>query len=60
MAAKKTETRKAEHIRICLEEKAQAKNVTAGFMDVRFVHRALPEVNRKDINLSTSFLNHKL
>jgi isopentenyl-diphosphate delta-isomerase len=60
MAAKKTETRKAEHIRICLQEKAQAKNVTAGFMNVRFVHRALPEINRKDINLSTSFLNHKL
>jgi isopentenyl-diphosphate Delta-isomerase len=60
MDAKKTETRKAEHIRICLQEKAQAKNVTAGFMDVRFVHRALPEVNRKDINLSTSFLNHNL
>ncbi len=57
MAAQKTEKRKAEHIRICLEEKAQAKNVTAGFEDIRFVHRALPEVDRKDINLSTSFLN---
>ncbi|MCL1978077.1 MAG: type 2 isopentenyl-diphosphate Delta-isomerase [Candidatus Bathyarchaeota archaeon] len=57
MAAEKTEKRKAEHIRICLEKKAQAKTVTAGFEDIRFVHRALPEVNRKDINLSTSFLN---
>ncbi|XHH08586.1 MAG: type 2 isopentenyl-diphosphate Delta-isomerase [Candidatus Bathyarchaeia archaeon] len=60
MAAQKTEKRKAEHIRICLEEKAQAKNVTAGFEDIRFVHRALPDVDRKDINLSTTFLNHKL
>jgi isopentenyl-diphosphate delta-isomerase len=58
MAAHKTEKRKAEHIRICLQEKAQAKTVTAGFENVRFIHRALPEVNRKDINLSTSFLNH--
>lgn len=58
MAAHKTERRKAEHIRICLEEKAQSKTVTAGFGDVRFVHRALPEVNREDIDLSTSFLNH--
>jgi isopentenyl-diphosphate delta-isomerase len=57
MAAEKTEKRKAEHIRICLDEKAQAKNVTAGFEDIKFVHRALPEVNREDINLSTSFLN---
>ncbi|MCL2642384.1 MAG: type 2 isopentenyl-diphosphate Delta-isomerase [Candidatus Bathyarchaeota archaeon] len=57
MAAEKTERRKAEHIRICLEEKAQAKKVTAGFEDVKFVHRALPEVNREDIDLSTFFLN---
>ncbi|MCL1971359.1 MAG: type 2 isopentenyl-diphosphate Delta-isomerase [Candidatus Bathyarchaeota archaeon] len=56
MSAEKTEQRKAEHIRICLEEKAQAKNVTAGFEDVKFVHRALPEVNREDISLSTVFL----
>jgi isopentenyl-diphosphate delta-isomerase len=59
MAAKKTENRKAEHIRICLQEKAQAKSVTAGFEDIKFVHRALPEVNREDINLSTIFLNKK-
>jgi len=59
MAAKKTEKRKAEHIKICLEQKAQAKNVTTGFEDIKFVHRALPEINRKDINLSTSFLNKK-
>jgi isopentenyl-diphosphate delta-isomerase len=56
MVAEKTEKRKAEHIRICLEEKAQAKAVTAGFDDVKFVHRALPEINREDIDLSVSFL----
>jgi len=57
MAAEKTQKRKAEHIRICLEEKAQSRTVTAGFEDIKFVHRALPEVNREDISLSTSFLN---
>jgi isopentenyl-diphosphate delta-isomerase len=57
--AQKTERRKAEHIRICLEQKAQAKKVTAGFEDITLVHRALPEVNCKEINLSTSFLNKK-
>jgi isopentenyl-diphosphate delta-isomerase len=57
MVAEKTEKRKAEHIRICLEEKAQARKVTTGFEDIKFVHRALPEINREDINLSTSFLN---
>ncbi len=59
MAAQKTEKRKAEHIKICLEQKAQARNVKAGFEDIHLVHRALPEVNRKDINLSTSFLGKK-
>jgi isopentenyl-diphosphate delta-isomerase len=57
--AQKTEKRKAEHIKICLEQKAQATNVKAGFEDIHLVHRALPEVNRKDINLSTSFLGKK-
>ncbi len=57
--AQKTEKRKAEHIRICLEQKAQAKKATSGFEDIHLVHRALPEVNRKDINLSTSFLGKK-
>ena len=56
MAAEKTEKRKAEHIRICLEKKAQARGITAGFEDLRFIHRALPEVNREAIDLSTSFL----
>jgi len=56
MAAEKTEKRKAEHIRICLEKKAQAKTGATGFADVKFVHRSLPEINREDINLSTSFL----
>jgi isopentenyl-diphosphate delta-isomerase len=54
MTAEKTEKRKAEHIRICLEKKAQAKTVTAGFGDIKFIHRALPEINREDINLSTT------
>jgi isopentenyl-diphosphate delta-isomerase len=57
MTAEKTEKRKAEHIQICLKEKAQSRKVTAGFEDIQFVHRALPEINREDINLSTFFLN---
>ena len=55
-----TEKRKADHIRICLEKKAQAKKATAGFEDIQFVHRALPEVDRQKIALSTSFLGKKL
>jgi isopentenyl-diphosphate delta-isomerase len=55
-----TGKRKADHIRICLEQKAQAKKATAGFEDIELVHRALPEVDREKISLSTSFLAKKL
>jgi isopentenyl-diphosphate delta-isomerase len=56
---KQTENRKAEHIRICLDEKAQARKATAGFEDVQFVHRALPEVDKAKIDLSTTVFGHK-
>ena len=58
--AEETEKRKADHIRICLEKKAQAKRATPGFEDVQFIHRALPELDRQKIALSTSFLGKKL
>jgi isopentenyl-diphosphate delta-isomerase len=57
--AETTGKRKDDHIRICLDEKAQAKNATAGFEDIQLVHRALPEINRQTINLSTTFLGKK-
>ena len=55
-----TEKRKAEHIKILLEQKAQARKATTGFEDIQLIHRALPEVDRQKINLSTSFLGKKL
>ncbi len=54
-----TGKRKADHIRICLEKKAQARKATAGFEDIQLVHRSLPEVNKEKIDLSTSFLGKK-
>jgi isopentenyl-diphosphate delta-isomerase len=57
--AEETEKRKADHIKICLNEKAQARKATAGFEDVQFIHRALPEVDKKKIDLSTTFFGHK-
>ncbi|MCX8150487.1 MAG: type 2 isopentenyl-diphosphate Delta-isomerase [Candidatus Bathyarchaeota archaeon] len=57
--AEETQRRKADHIRICLNEKAQAKKTTSGFEDVHFVHKALPEVDKNKIDLSTYFLGHK-
>ena len=58
--AQETGKRKADHIRICLEKKAQARKATAGFEDIQLVHRALPEIDRQKINISTSFLGKKL
>ena len=55
----KTENRKAEHIRICLNKKAQARKAKTGFEDIQFIHRALPEVDKQKIDLSTAVFNHR-
>jgi len=57
--AEETGKRKVDHIKICLDNKAQAKKTTSGFEDIQLIHRALPEVNKKKINLSTTFLGKK-
>ena len=57
--AEETEKRKADHIKICLNEKAQARKATAGFEDIQFIHRALPEVDKAKIDLSTTVFGHK-
>ncbi len=54
-----TEERKSNHIKICLEEDVQARRRTTGFEDIFLVHRALPEIKRDRISLSTSVFNHK-
>jgi len=53
-----TQERKDDHIKICLEENVQAKHVTTGFEDIFFVHRALPEIDREKIDLSTKIFSH--
>lgn len=57
---KRTENRKASHLRICLDEEVQARGVQSGFRDVVFVHRALPEIDKDDIDLFTVFLKKRL
>jgi isopentenyl-diphosphate delta-isomerase len=56
----KTQVRKADHIRICLEEDVQFDRTTNGFDRYRFTHCCLPELNLNEIDLSTTFLNKKL
>jgi isopentenyl-diphosphate delta-isomerase len=51
--------RKADHIEICLKEDVQAKNVTTGFEEIHLVHRAIPEIEREKVDLSTAVFGHK-
>lgn len=54
-----TEERKINHVQICLREDVEAQRTTTGFEDVFLVHKALPEIDRDKINLSSSIFNHK-
>jgi isopentenyl-diphosphate delta-isomerase len=55
----KTQRRKSDHIQICLEEDVQSRHVTTGFEDIRFVHKALPEIERSKVDLSSTVFGHK-
>jgi len=55
---KETRRRKSDHIRISLNQNVQARRVTTGFEDVCFIHRALPEINKQQIDPSTTVFNH--
>lgn len=55
-----TQTRKADHLRICLEEDVQFQHLTNGLELYRFVHCCLPEIDRSEVNLTTKFLNREL
>jgi len=56
--ANQIKERKDEHIQICLEEDVKARNITTGFEDIHLIHRALPEISLKEIDLSTTVFNH--
>ncbi len=55
-----TQVRKADHIRICLEEDVQFRRNTTGFERYRFEHCCLPELDRAEIDLSTTLFGKKL
>ncbi|MFO7662453.1 MAG: type 2 isopentenyl-diphosphate Delta-isomerase [Chloroflexota bacterium] len=50
------EKRKADHIRINLEEDVSFKRLTTGLEKYFFMHRALPEMNLAEVKTTTSFL----
>lgn len=55
-----TQSRKADHIRICLEEDVQFRETTNGLERYRFTHCCLPEIDRNDIDISITFLGKQL
>ncbi len=55
-----TQNRKADHIRICLEDNVQCPVITTGLEKYRFTHVCLPELDGKDVDVSTTFLGKHL
>ncbi len=55
-----TSSRKADHIRINLEENVQFPRLTTGLERYRFLHQAVPELNLGDIDLHQEFLGKRL
>jgi isopentenyl-diphosphate delta-isomerase len=54
-----TSSRKADHIRINLEEDVNS-GLTSGLEHYHFIHQALPELNLEDIDLSLRIFEHQL
>ena len=54
----KTENRKDEHVRISIEKNVNAEHNY--WDDIVLIHNALPEINKDDIDLSTSLFERKL
>jgi isopentenyl-diphosphate delta-isomerase len=57
--AERTQARKADHLRVCLEDDVQSR-VTTGLERYRFTHCCLPEINRCEVDLRTHFLGKSL
>ncbi|WP_407900625.1 type 2 isopentenyl-diphosphate Delta-isomerase [Scytonema sp. NUACC26] len=59
-ASAATQSRKADHIRICLEQDVQFNQTTNGLEHYRFTHCCLPEINIDEIDIRTQFLGKQL
>jgi isopentenyl-diphosphate delta-isomerase len=54
------ENRKADHIRINLDEDVGFDRLTVGFERYRFIHQALPELDLKAVDLTTRLFGKRL
>ncbi|MGF1540662.1 MAG: type 2 isopentenyl-diphosphate Delta-isomerase [Pleurocapsa sp.] len=55
-----TQTRKADHLRICLEEDVQFRRLTNGLENYHFTHCCLPELDFSEVNTATEFFGKNL
>ncbi|HRV96886.1 MAG TPA: alpha-hydroxy-acid oxidizing protein, partial [Anaerolineae bacterium] len=55
-----SEQRKADHIRINLEEDVNFRALTTGLENYHFLHQALPELNWAEVDPSITFLGKTL
>jgi isopentenyl-diphosphate delta-isomerase len=58
--SEQTQSRKADHLRICLEDDVNFRETRTGLEHYRFRHCCLPELDLAEIDLSTSFLGKSL
>src|SRR5512135_3159798 len=54
------ESRKADHIRINLDEDVGFDRLTVGFENYRFIHQALPELDLAAVDLTTRLFHKPL
>ena len=52
--------RKLEHLLICENYDVEFKDKTTGFEDVELIHNVLPEIDKNEIDLSTSVFGKRL
>ncbi|MFY9631006.1 MAG: type 2 isopentenyl-diphosphate Delta-isomerase [Candidatus Cybelea sp.] len=55
-----TPSRKAEHLRINIEEDVDAKGIDAGFDAYAFRHSALPGIDLREVDCTRTFLGRRL
>jgi isopentenyl-diphosphate delta-isomerase len=55
-----TRNRKSDHIRICRDEDVRTEGATTGFERFRLPHEALPELDKREVDLATTILGKPL
>lgn len=52
--------RKLEHLKLCTECEVEYRHKKTGFNDIELIHKALPQINKEEIDIKTEFLGKKL